>query len=87
MQVKAEKHSARAGFDDDGYCSSPGTPGFNEETAFSLVCSTAPLFVCCYSEIDMAWHDWNVDKLFAKLDVIELSPMFTSKENVVSHAA
>lgn len=38
-QVKAEKHSARAGFDDDGYCSSPGTPGFNEETAFSLECS------------------------------------------------
>lgn len=38
-QVKAEKHSARAGFDDDGYCSSPRTPGFNEETAFSLECS------------------------------------------------
>ena len=54
MQVKAEKHSARAGFDDDGYCSSPGTPGFNEETAFSLVCSTAALFVCSYIEIDMA---------------------------------
>ncbi|PAN44991.1 hypothetical protein PAHAL_9G086400 [Panicum hallii] len=38
-QVKAEKHSARSGFDDDGYCSSPRTPGFNEETAFSLECS------------------------------------------------
>ncbi|RLN39202.1 hypothetical protein C2845_PM01G28090 [Panicum miliaceum] len=37
--VKAEKHSARSGFDDDGYCSSPRTPGFNEETAFSLECS------------------------------------------------
>jgi len=38
-QVKAEKHSARSCFDEDGYCSSPRTPGFNEETAFSLECS------------------------------------------------
>ncbi|RCV40876.1 hypothetical protein SEVIR_9G089000v4 [Setaria viridis] len=38
-QVKAEKHSARSCFEDDGYCSSPRTPGFNEETAFSLECS------------------------------------------------
>ncbi|KAF8775630.1 hypothetical protein HU200_004408 [Digitaria exilis] len=38
-QVKAENHSARSRFDDDGYCSSPRTPGFNEETAFSLECS------------------------------------------------
>ncbi|KAL6636894.1 hypothetical protein ACP70R_024466 [Stipagrostis hirtigluma subsp. patula] len=38
-QVKAEKHTSRLGFDDDGYCSSPRTPGFNEETAFSLECS------------------------------------------------
>ncbi|CAN6297764.1 unnamed protein product [Urochloa humidicola] len=38
-QVKAEKHSPRSCFEDDGYCSSPRTPGFNEETAFSLECS------------------------------------------------
>ncbi|KAK3146067.1 hypothetical protein QOZ80_3BG0261210 [Eleusine coracana subsp. coracana] len=41
-QVKAEKHTSRSGFDDDdgdGYCSSPRTPRFNEETAFSLECS------------------------------------------------
>ncbi|ONM09348.1 Transcriptional adapter ADA2b [Zea mays] len=38
-QVKAEKHSTRSCFDEDGYCSSPRTPGFNEETAFSLECS------------------------------------------------
>ncbi|CAL4935978.1 unnamed protein product [Urochloa decumbens] len=38
-QVKAEKHSPRSCFDDDGYCSSPRTPKFNEETAFSLECS------------------------------------------------
>ncbi|XP_062214572.1 uncharacterized protein LOC133915436 [Phragmites australis] len=37
-QVKAEKHTARSCFD-DGYCSSPRTPGFNEEIAFSLECS------------------------------------------------
>ncbi|KAJ1293583.1 hypothetical protein BS78_01G079700 [Paspalum vaginatum] len=37
--VKAEKHSPRSCFDEDGYCSSPRTPGFNEETAFSLECS------------------------------------------------
>jgi hypothetical protein len=42
VQVKAEKHSARSCFDEDGYCSSPRTPGFNEETAFSLVCSITP---------------------------------------------
>ncbi|AQK62812.1 Transcriptional adapter ADA2b [Zea mays] len=41
-QVKAEKHSARSCFDEDGYFSSPRTPGFNEETAFSLVCSITP---------------------------------------------
>ncbi|CAL4927366.1 unnamed protein product [Urochloa decumbens] len=38
-QVKAEKHSPRSCFDDDGYCCSPRTPEFNEETAFSLECS------------------------------------------------
>ncbi|TVU44991.1 hypothetical protein EJB05_04457, partial [Eragrostis curvula] len=38
-RVKAEKHTSRSCFDDDGYCSSPRTPGFNEETAFSLECS------------------------------------------------
>ncbi|CAN6286811.1 unnamed protein product [Urochloa humidicola] len=38
-QVKAEKHSPRSCFDDDEYCSSPRTPEFNEETAFSLECS------------------------------------------------
>ncbi|PWZ31767.1 hypothetical protein Zm00014a_027599 [Zea mays] len=38
-QVKAEKHSARSCFDEDGYCSSPRTSGFNEDTAFSLECN------------------------------------------------
>ncbi|XP_062209429.1 uncharacterized protein LOC133911245 [Phragmites australis] len=38
-QIKADKHTARSCFDDDGYCSPPRTPGFNEETAFSLECS------------------------------------------------
>ncbi|PWZ57830.1 hypothetical protein Zm00014a_041794 [Zea mays] len=33
---EAEKHSARSCFDEDGYCSSPRTSGFNEDTAFSL---------------------------------------------------
>ena len=55
VQVKAEKHSARSCFDEDGYCSSPRTPGFNEETAFSLVCSINPpsysdmidMLICC----------------------------------------
>ncbi|KAL5217812.1 hypothetical protein ABZP36_018496 [Zizania latifolia] len=37
-QVKVEKHTARSCFDDE-YCSSPRTPGLNEETAFSLECS------------------------------------------------
>jgi hypothetical protein len=55
VQVKAEKHSVRSCFDEDGYCSSPRTPGFNEETAFSLVCSITPpsysdmigMLICC----------------------------------------
>ena len=55
VQVKAEKHSARSCFDEDGYCSSPRTPGFNEETSFSLVCSITPppysdmigMLICC----------------------------------------
>ncbi|AQK81587.1 hypothetical protein ZEAMMB73_Zm00001d036633 [Zea mays] len=36
---EAEKHSARSCFDEDGYCSSPRTSGFNEDTASSLECS------------------------------------------------
>ena len=35
-------HSARSCFDEDGYRSSPRTSGFNEDTAFSLVCSITP---------------------------------------------
>jgi hypothetical protein len=35
-------HSARSCFDEDGYRSSPRTSGFNEDIAFSLVCSITP---------------------------------------------
>ncbi|ONM56263.1 hypothetical protein ZEAMMB73_Zm00001d021076, partial [Zea mays] len=43
LAQEAEKHSARSCFDEDGYCSSPRTPGFNEDTAFSLECNIGKL--------------------------------------------
>jgi hypothetical protein len=63
VQVKAEKHSTRSCFDEDGYCSSPRTPGFNEETAFSLVSSiTLPshsdmigMLICCLRNYTLSY--------------------------------
>jgi hypothetical protein len=71
VQVKAEKHTSRSCFDDDGYCSSPRTPGFNEETAFSLVRSISSSVVC-FRNYDTILHDECTETLVVKLCLLKL---------------
>ncbi|KAL6894047.1 hypothetical protein ACP4OV_008145 [Aristida adscensionis] len=68
-QVKAEKHTSRSCLDDDdGYCSSPRTPGFNEETAFSL----SFLGECSIGEAETPNYG-SPDEMFSK----DLNPCLT----------
>jgi hypothetical protein len=72
VQVKAEKHTSRSCFDDDdGYCSSPRTPGFIEETAFSLVRSISSSVVC-FRNYATILHDECTETLVVRLFLLRL---------------